>query len=149
MKVGDDPYVIEYNVRLGDPETEAILPRIKTDLFELFRALHDGELSTVNLEVDPRTATTIMLVAGGYPEDYGKGDVISGIEKTEEVLAFHAGTSQDASGQVVTNGGRVLALTALGDNLEEALKKANDAAERITWKGRYYRTDIGFDLKAL
>ncbi|GEO03068.1 phosphoribosylamine--glycine ligase [Adhaeribacter aerolatus] len=147
MKVNDDPYVIEYNVRLGDPETEAILPRIKTDLFELFRALHDGELDNFNLEIDPRTAATIMLVAGGYPEDYGKGDVISGLEATNDVLVFHAGTTQNDKGQITTNGGRVIALTALGNNLPEALTKATTAAEKITWKNRYFRKDIGFDLR--
>ena len=147
MKVNDEPYVIEYNVRLGDPETEAILPRIKTDLFDLFRALHDGELSKFKLEVDPRTAATIMLVAGGYPEDYGKGDLITGLDAPGEVLAFHAGTAQDDKGQITTNGGRVLALTALGNNLPDALVKATAAAEKITWNKRYYRNDIGFDLK--
>jgi phosphoribosylamine--glycine ligase len=147
MNVNGDPYVIEYNVRLGDPETEAILPRIKTDLFELFRALHDGELDQVNLEVDPRTAATIMLVAGGYPEEYKKGQVISGLEKVKEVHVFHAGTDVDDRGQVVATGGRVIALTGLGDNLTEALANANAAAEKITWQDRYYRRDIGFDLK--
>ncbi|MGV3588076.1 MAG: phosphoribosylamine--glycine ligase, partial [Adhaeribacter sp.] len=147
MKVNDDPYVIEYNVRLGDPETEAILPRIKTDLFELFRALHDGELNNFKLEIDPRTAATIMLVAGGYPEDYNKGDVISGLEVPGEVLTFHAGTAQNDKGQITTNGGRVIALTALGNNLPDALAKATTAAEKITWNNRYYRKDIGFDLQ--
>jgi phosphoribosylamine--glycine ligase len=147
IKVGDDPYVIEYNVRLGDPETEAILPRIKTDLFELFRALHDGELSQLEVEVDPRTAATVMLVAGGYPEEYEKGKVITGLEQAKDVLIFHAGTSQQESGQISTNGGRVIALTGLGNNLDEALDKAKTAAQNITWNGRYYRSDIGFDLK--
>jgi phosphoribosylamine--glycine ligase len=147
MNVNGDPYVIEYNVRLGDPETEAILPRIKTDLFELFRALHDGELDQVELEVDPRTAATIMLVAGGYPEAYQKGQVISGLEAAQQVHVFHAGTTQNERGQVVANGGRVIALTALGDNLPAALATANAAAEKITWQDRYYRRDIGFDLQ--
>ena len=147
MKVGDDPYVIEYNVRLGDPETEAILPRIQTDLFELFRALHDGELSTVKLEIDPRTAATIMLVAGGYPENYEKGQIISGLEKADDIYTFHAGTTLNADNDVLTNGGRVLALTALGDTLDEALAQVNAAAQEINWTGRYYRSDIGFDLK--
>lgn len=147
MNVNGDPYVIEYNVRLGDPETEAILPRIKTDLFELFQALHEGTLNQVNLEVDPRTASTIMLVAGGYPEEYQKGQVISGLEDAKEVHVFHAGTDLNDKDQVVANGGRVIALTALGDDLSAALAKANAAAEKITWQGRYYRRDIGFDLK--
>jgi phosphoribosylamine---glycine ligase len=147
MKVKGDPYVIEYNVRLGDPETEAILPRIKTDLFELFQALHDGELDQVNLEVDPRTAATIMLVAGGYPGDYQKGQLISGLDAVNDVHVFHAGTSRNQQQQVVANGGRVMALTALGDDLAAALATANAAAEKITWQNRYYRRDIGFDLK--
>lgn len=147
MNVNGDPYVIEYNVRLGDPETEAILPRIKTDLFELFQALHEGTLNQVNLEVDPRTASTIMLVAGGYPEEYQKGQVISGLEDAKEVHVFHAGTDLNDKDQVVANGGRVIALTALGEDLSAALAKANAAAEKITWQGRYYRRDIGFDLK--
>lgn len=147
MKVNDDPYVIEYNVRLGDPETEAILPRINTDLFELFQALHDGTLGQVQLDVDPRTAATIVLVAGGYPEDYEKGQVISGLEEVKDVHVFHAGTSRNQQEQVVTNGGRVIALTALGDGLEAALATAKAAAEKISWKDRYFRSDIGFDLK--
>jgi len=146
MNVNGDPYVIEYNVRLGDPETEAILPRIQTDLFDLFRALHDGELSSFKLEVDPRTAATMMLVAGGYPEDYAKGDVITGLEPQAEVLMFHAGTGINSKGEIVTNGGRVIAITALGANIAEALTKATNAAEKVTWNNRYYRRDIGFDL---
>lgn len=146
MKVNDDPVVIEYNVRLGDPETEAILPRIKTDLFELFRALHDGELGNIKLEIDHRTAATIMLVAGGYPEEYEKGDIISGLDAVEDVFTFHAGTSLNDAGEVITNGGRVIALTGLGENLPEALIKVNKAADKITWENRYFRSDIGFDL---
>jgi phosphoribosylamine--glycine ligase len=147
MNVNGDPYVIEYNVRLGDPETEAILPRIQTDLFELFRALHDGELANFQLEVDARTAATVVLVAGGYPEEYDKGDVIQGLEQvSDEVLTFHAGTAINNQGQVVSNGGRVLALTALGPNLPAALAQANAAAEQINWSKRYFRSDIGFDL---
>jgi len=148
MNMAGDPYVIEYNVRLGDPETEAILPRIRTDLFELFRALHDGELGSVQLDIDPRTATTMMLVAGGYPESYEKGKVISGLEKVYDIYAFHAGTALNSENEVLTNGGRVLALTALGDTLEDALAQVNAAAQEVTWPGRYYRSDIGFDLKS-
>ncbi|WP_026461597.1 phosphoribosylamine--glycine ligase [Adhaeribacter aquaticus] len=147
MNVNGDPYVIEYNVRLGDPETEAILPRIKTDLFELFRALHDGDLGNIKLEIDSKTATTIMLVAGGYPDEYEKGHVISGLEQLTDVVAFHAGTSLNEQGDVLSNGGRVIALTALGDSMAEALAAVNAAAEKVIWKDRYYRRDIGFDLK--
>ncbi|AKQ47444.1 phosphoribosylamine--glycine ligase [Rufibacter radiotolerans] len=149
MNYNGDPFVIEYNVRLGDPETEAILPRIKSDLFELFKALHDHELGQYQIEVDPRSATTIFLVSGGYPEDYETGKVISGLEKAlpEDTLCFHAGTKQSQDGTVVTDGGRVIAVTGLGVNMEEALKKANAAAAQIKWQGRYFRHDIGFDLK--
>jgi len=147
MNVNGDPYVIEYNVRLGDPETEAILPRIKSDLFELFRALHDHKLGEFKLEIDPRTATTVFLVSGGYPEGFEKGKEISGIENVpSDVLVFHAGTKQ-VNGKLVSNGGRVLTVTALADTMEEALQKANAAAAAITWQDRYYRHDIGFDLR--
>lgn len=147
MNVNGEPYVIEYNVRLGDPETEAILPRIKSDLFELFRALHEHTLGDFNLEIDPRTAATVFLVSGGYPEGFEKGKEISGIENVSpDVLVFHAGTKQ-VGDKLLNNGGRVLAITALGDNMEDALAKANTAAEAITWQDRYYRHDIGFDLR--
>ena len=146
MNVNGEPYVIEYNVRLGDPETEAILPRIKSDLFELFRALHDHELQNFQLEIDSRTAATIMLVAGGYPGDYQKGDEITSLTETTDTLLFHAGTTLTDNGQIVTNGGRVMAVTGLGNTMTEALQKARGVAETITWKGRTYRRDIGFDL---
>ncbi|KAA9331170.1 phosphoribosylamine--glycine ligase [Adhaeribacter soli] len=149
MNVGGDPFVIEYNVRLGDPETESILPRIKSDLFELFEAMHDHTLSSFKLEVDPRTAATVMLVAGGYPENYEKGKEISGLDKAPDVQVFHAGTKLTHEKKVVTDGGRVIAVTALGENLEDALQKANNAATNIKWQGRYFRKDIGFDLMAL
>ncbi|CAN5904583.1 phosphoribosylamine--glycine ligase [soil metagenome] len=148
MNVQGNPFVIEYNVRLGDPETEAILPRIKSDLFELFRALHDHQLGSFQLEVDPLTAATVMLVSDGYPESYETGRVIEGLQEVQRVLIFHAGTRLKENRQVVNNGGRVIAVTALGQNMEEALRQANEAAEKITWKGRYYRRDIGFDLRA-
>jgi phosphoribosylamine--glycine ligase len=148
MNVEGEPYVIEYNVRLGDPETEAILPRIKSDLFELFRALHDHKLGEFELEIDPRTAATVFLVSGGYPEGFEKGKEISGIDKVpSDVLVFHAGTKM-VNGKLVNNGGRVIAVTALGDTMEEALAKANAAAESITWQDRVYRHDIGFDLRS-
>ncbi|MCC9137313.1 phosphoribosylamine--glycine ligase [Pontibacter silvestris] len=147
MNVNGDPYVIEYNVRLGDPETEAILPRIKSDLFELFRALHEHKLGEFKLEIDPRTATTVFLVSGGYPEGFEKGKEITGIENVDpDTLVFHAGT-KIVNGKLVNNGGRVIAVTALGETMDEALAKANAAAEAITWQDRYYRHDIGFDLK--
>lgn len=147
MNVNGDPYVIEYNVRLGDPETEAILPRIKSDLFELFLALHDHKLGDFKLEIDPRTAATMFLVSGGYPEGFDKGKEISGLEQAyPDTLVFHAGTKR-VDDKILTNGGRVIAVTGLGANMEEALAKANAAAEKINWTDRYYRRDIGFDLK--
>lgn len=147
MNVNGDPYVIEYNVRLGDPETEAILPRIKSDLFELFLALHDHKLGDFKLEIDPRTAATVFLVSGGYPEGFDKGKEISGLGQAEpDTLVFHAGTKR-VDDKIVNNGGRVIAVTGLGDTMEEALAKANKAAEAITWTDRYYRRDIGFDLQ--
>ncbi|QCR24474.1 phosphoribosylamine--glycine ligase [Pontibacter sp. SGAir0037] len=149
MNVNGEPYVIEYNVRLGDPETEAILPRIKSDLVELFCALHDHKLGEFKLEVDPRTAATVFLVSGGYPEGFEKGKEISGIEHVDaDTLVFHAGTRFE-NGKLLNNGGRVIAVTGLGDTMEEALAKANAAAERITWQDRYFRQDIGFDLRKL
>ncbi|QMU26854.1 phosphoribosylamine--glycine ligase [Adhaeribacter radiodurans] len=147
INVNSEPYVIEYNVRLGDPETEAILPRIKSDLFELFRALHDHELQNFRLEIDPRTAATIMLVAEGYPGDYRKGDEISGLDQPTEALLFQAGTTLTEDKKILTNGGRVLAVTGLGNNITEALEQARQSAEKITWAGRNYRRDIGFDLR--
>ncbi|PVY43779.1 phosphoribosylamine--glycine ligase [Pontibacter virosus] len=147
MNVNGDPYVIEYNVRLGDPETEAILPRIKSDLFELFLALHDHKLGDFKLDIDPRTAATVFLVSGGYPEGFDKGKEIAGLEQVNaDTLVFHAGTKR-VDDKIVNNGGRVIAVTGLGDTMEEALAKANKAAEAITWTDRYYRRDIGFDLK--
>jgi phosphoribosylamine---glycine ligase len=147
MNVNGDPYVIEYNVRLGDPETEAILPRIKSDLFELFLALHDHKLGDFKLEIDSRTAATVFLVSGGYPEGFDKGKEISGLEQVDtDTLVFHAGTKR-VDDKIVSSGGRVIAVTALGDTLEAALAKANAAAETIQWTDRYYRRDIGFDLQ--
>jgi phosphoribosylamine--glycine ligase len=149
MNVQGDPYVIEYNVRLGDPETEAILPRIKSDLFELFKALHDHQLGNFQLEVDPRAAVTVMLVSEGYPGTYETGHEISGVEEVQGNLVFHAGTQLNKNQRVVNQGGRVIAVTSLGDTMDEALAQAYKAAESITWKGRYYRRDIGFDLRSL
>ena len=146
MNMAGEPYVIEYNARLGDPETEVIIPRIKNDMIELLSAAAKGELSKVKIALDSRTATTVMLVAGGYPEEYQKGDVISGLENTGEVLVFHAGTSLDKDNKVVTNGGRVMAITAFGKDIKEAIQKTNSTAENITWKNKYFRRDIGLDL---
>jgi phosphoribosylamine--glycine ligase len=145
IKVGDDPFVIEYNVRMGDPETEVVLPRIKTDLVDLFEATFCQDLDLINLELDERSAATIMLVSGGYPEEYEKGKEIYGLDSVEESTVFHAGTKlQD--GKVVTNGGRVLAITSLDSDFKEAIKKSYQNIEKLSFNRMTYRTDIGFDL---
>ena len=144
-----DPYVIEYNVRMGDPETESVFPRIKSDIVDLFTATWEGELNHASLDVDERTAACVMLVANGYPEKYHKGDPISGLEEIKESLIFHAGTKKDDHGAIITNGGRVLCVTSLDTTLPGALLKSLQAAEKIKWKGRYYRHDIGQDLLKL
>ncbi|MBR8535583.1 phosphoribosylamine--glycine ligase [Carboxylicivirga sediminis] len=145
MSVEGEPYVIEYNVRMGDPETEVVIPRIKTDLVDLFEAVAAGELRKKTIEVDERFATTVMCVSGGYPEAYEKDKEISGLEKISEGLVFHAGTA-DKDGQVVTSGGRVIAMTAYGNTKEEALKQSFANAQTVTYEGKYFRSDIGFDL---
>jgi phosphoribosylamine---glycine ligase len=146
MNCEGEPWVIEYNARLGDPETEVIIPRIKTDLVDLLLAAAKGNLSEIKIQFDERAATTVMLVAGGYPDIYEKGKVITGLDKTKDVLVFHAGTKADKDGNVLTNGGRVIAVTSFGNNIEEALEGSNKGAETIRWDYKYYRRDIGLDL---
>ena len=145
IKVGDDPKVIEYNVRLGDPETEVVLPRLKNDLVEVFQAVANQTLDKIDIEVDTRAATTIMLVSGGYPEAYDKGKVISGIENVEDSIVFHAG-AQEKDGKIVTSGGRVMAVTSYGNSYQEAIKKSYQNIEKLHFDKMYYRKDIGFDL---
>lgn len=145
MKVGDEPFVIEYNVRLGDPETEVIIPRIKSDLVELLLAAASGKLKEVKLEIDDRTAATVMLVSEGYPGEYKKGMEIRGIDQTSDCLVFHAGTNKEES-KIVTSGGRVMAVTAYGSHLESALARCLVNAEKVNYTGKYYRKDIGKDL---
>lgn len=143
--VNNEPLVIEYNVRMGDPETEAVLPRINTDLMEIFIAIKNQNLNTINLEVNPKTATTVVLVSGGYPEAYEKGKTISGFENVQEVIVFHAG-AQHSNDEVVTSGGRVMAITALGSDHKEALNKAYNEISKIKFEGMNFRKDLGFDL---
>lgn len=145
IKVGDDPYVIEYNVRMGDPETEVVLPRIKTDLVDIFQKISDGKLNEIDLEIEEKTAATIMLVAGGYPENYEKGKEITGFSKVENSLLFHAGTIEKEE-KILTNGGRVLAITSFGKDFQEALNTSYKNAEKVQFEKMYYRKDIGFDL---
>ena len=145
IKVGDEPYVIEYNVRMGDPETEVVIPRIKSDLVEIFSAVASQNLDNINVEINLQSATTIVLVSGGYPEDYEKGKIISGIENIEDSLVFHAGTTLD-NDKIVSNGGRVLAITSLAETFQEALKISYKNINKISFDKMYYRKDIGFDL---
>ena len=145
IKVGEDPYVIEYNVRMGDPETEVVIPRIKTDLVSVFEAVGSQTLENISLEIDERAATTIMVVSGGYPEDYEKGKEISGLENIDGSLVFHAGTTL-SNGKVVTNGGRVIAVTSYGNDYQEAIKKSYQNINKLCFDKMYFRKDIGFDL---
>jgi phosphoribosylamine--glycine ligase len=143
---GNDAKVIEYNVRMGDPETEVVIPRIKSDLLHLFQGIGDDTFSEKDLHIDEDTAATVMLVSGGYPEKYEKGKVIAGLDDVEGSIVFHAGTKQEGSA-VLTNGGRVLAVTSFGKNIEDALSKSFVNAEKINFESKYYRKDIGFDLR--
>lgn len=145
IKVGDDPKVIEYNVRMGDPETEVVLPRLKTDLVDIFKAMSNGTLSDVAIDIDERAATTIMLVSGGYPEAYEKGKEITGLEKIGDSIVFHAG-AKAVDGKVLTAGGRVMAVTSYGKTYQEAIKKSYQNIEKLHFDKMYYRKDIGFDL---
>ncbi|MFV8225324.1 phosphoribosylamine--glycine ligase [Christiangramia aquimixticola] len=145
IKVGEEPFVIEYNVRMGDPETEVVLPRLKSDLVELFKLTWEGKLDEATLEIDDRSATTVMLVSGGYPGSYEKNKVITGISEVSDSIVFHAGTKQDRE-NVVTNGGRVIALTSFGEDYKKALKKSYQSAELLQFDKMYFRKDIGFDL---
>ena len=145
IKVGDEPYVIEYNCRMGDPETESVIPRIENDLVELFLATAHKKLGNYQIKISPKNAATIVIVAGGYPGDYDKGKVISGLENLRDSIAFHAGTLKEG-GVVKSNGGRVLAITSLQNTQFEALQCATADAGRIYFDGKYFREDIGFDL---
>ena len=131
---------------MGDPETEVVLPRLKSDLVELFQAVADQKLDEVSFEIDQRAATTVMVVSGGYPEDYEKNKVITGLENVTESIVFHAGTALK-NNEVVSNGGRVLAFTSYAESFEDALQISYKSIEKVSFEGMYYRKDIGFDLK--
>ena len=143
--VNNEPMVIEYNVRMGDPETEAVLPRVNTDLMEIFVAIKDQTLNQIDIEIRPETATTVVLVSGGYPGPYEKGHPIKGLESVENALVFHAGANNDGD-KIVTSGGRVVAVTAFGNDYKAALSKSYQAISKITFQGMNYRRDLGFDL---
>lgn len=145
MNRGGDPYVIEYNVRMGDPEAEVVLPRIKTDFVEILKATAENRIRDLKVEFDERTVTTVMLVSGGYPGNYEKGKEITGLNGVKDSLIFHAGTRMEDN-RIVTSGGRVIAVSSYGENMEEALGQSYKNAERIDFEGKYYRRDIGFDL---
>ena len=145
IKIGEDPFVIEYNVRMGDPETEVVLPRLKNDLVEIFKAISNEKLNDIDIEIDQQAAATVMLVSGGYPEAYEKGKVITGIKAIKDSIVFHAGAKLD-NGNIVTSGGRVMAITSFGDTHQEALKKSYQSIEKLHFDKMYYRKDIGFDL---
>ncbi|WP_353077201.1 phosphoribosylamine--glycine ligase [Flavobacterium sp.] len=145
IKVGDNPFVIEYNVRMGDPETEVVIPRIKSDLVALFEAVASEKLIDFNLDIDSKTAATIVVVSGGYPEEFEKGKEIFGLDTKTESLIFHAGTKEE-NGKIVSNGGRVLAVTSFGDTFSTATKKSYQTIENLKFDKMNYRKDIGFDL---
>lgn len=145
FKIGDKPMIIEYNCRMGDPETQSVIPRIENDLVDLFAAAANKKLNEVTLKINPQSAATVVIVAGGYPGDYEKGKAITGIENIRRSTAFHAGTTLEGA-VVKSNGGRVLAVTSLQDNMFEALQSATADAARIYFDGKYFREDIGFDL---
>lgn len=145
IKVGDDPFVIEYNVRMGDPETEVVFPRLKSDLVKLLKACGNQTLNQVDLEVDERAAVTVMLVSGGYPESYEKGKEITGIGNVSDSILFHAGAKNEGN-KIITSGGRVMAVTSYGQDYNEALKKSYQNIEKLHFDKMYYRKDLGFDL---
>lgn len=145
MKVGDEPYVIEYNCRMGDPETEVVMPRLQNDLVDVLEAAARGNLNQLQVQTDPRTACTIVAVSGGYPGDYEKGIPIEGLEAVTGSLLFHSGT-KEKDGKVVTNGGRVFCITSFGSTISEAAARSRASLEKIQYEGMYYRRDIGYEF---
>ena len=148
IKVKDEPMVIEYNVRMGDPETQAVLPRIKSDFLDLLCAAADQRLSDYNIEIDPNTAATVVMASAGYPGDYQKGKKIWGLAPSSKSKVFHAGTIREGE-FILTNGGRVLAVTGMGSNTKEALTNAYTGVEEISWEGVQFRKDIGKDILSI
>lgn len=146
MNVEGEPYVIEYNVRMGDPETQSVMPRIKSDLVELFEGVAEGNLELKPISIDTRAAASIVVVSQGYPGKYEKGKEISGIDSVAPEMVFHAGTKVSPTGAIITSGGRVLAVTAYGEDIPSAVEKARQAASKIVFEGAYWRRDIGADL---
>ncbi len=146
INVGGEPMVIEYNVRMGDPETEAVMPRIASDLLPALVAVAKGDLGDIKIEEDPRTAVTVMAVSGGYPGSYPKGKVMTGLDKVTDSLLFHAGTAKDSEGRLVTSGGRVIAATSYGTDIPSAAAKSFAAVKAIDFDGKYFRRDIASDL---
>jgi phosphoribosylamine--glycine ligase len=140
-----EPYVIEYNARMGDPETEVVLPRIESDFLSLLLAAARGTLNEEQIQISEQFAVTTMVVAGGYPEEYRKGDVISGLDQVADALIFQAGTREE-NGQILTSGGRVIALTATSNTLEKAIQKSQKAAQSVQFEGKNFRRDIGLDI---
>lgn len=149
INVGGEPMVIEYNVRMGDPETEAVMLRIDSDLVALMKAAAEGNLGDLELKEDPRTAVTVMVVSGGYPGSYPKGKTITGCENVTDSILFHAGTKIDADGQLVTSGGRVISVSSYGTSIADALARSYASIEKIDYEGKYFRRDIGKDLQKL
>ena len=146
MNVNGDPYVIEYNVRMGDPETQVVIPRINNDLLDIIIKCFNNKLSEVELDIKDGYTTTVILASEGYPESYDKGDVISNLEEKNNSQIFHAGTINEDE-KVKSNGGRVIACTGEGETIDEALENSYYLADKITWRNKYYRRDIGKDLK--